>query len=126
MHRSKPFLVQALGDLGEEWQTVTLGDLQSFYRNPSRFFVEKRLEFRLPTDKDLLQEEEPFSIDGLEAFGFKQEILDSIFSRKPRSQLLAVWKGSGQLPPGPAGSLLANDLFSDAGPVAKRLQQRVG
>lgn len=122
----EPFLVQALGDLGEEWQTVTLGDLQSFYRNPSRFFVEKRLEFRLPTDKDLLQEEEPFSIDGLEAFGFKQEILDSIFSRKPRSQLLAVWKGSGQLPPGPAGSLLANDLFSDAGPVAKRLQQRVG
>jgi exodeoxyribonuclease V gamma subunit len=121
-----PFLVQALADLGEEWKTVTLRDLQSFYRNPSRYFIEKRLEFRLPTDKDLLQEEEPFSVDGLEAFTCKQEILDSLFSRKPRSQLLAVWKGSGQLPPGPAGGLLANDLFSGAGPVAKRLQERIG
>ena len=74
----EPFLVQTLGGLGEEWKTVTLKDLQFFYRNPSRFFVEKRLEFRLPTDKDLLQEEEPFSVDGLDAFAFKQEILDFI------------------------------------------------
>jgi exodeoxyribonuclease V gamma subunit len=122
----EPFLVQTLGGLGEEWKTVTLRDLQFFYRNPSRFFVEKRLEFRLPTDKDLLQEEEPFSVDGLDAFAFKQEILDSFFSRKSRSQLLAVWKGSGQLPPGPAGGLLANDMFSEAGPVAKRLQEQIG
>ncbi len=123
---AKPFLVQALGVPGEEWKSVTLRDLQSFYRNPSRFFVEKRLEFRLPTDHDLLQEEEPFSVGGLEAFACKQEILEASLSGKLRAQLLAVWKGAGQLPPGPAAGLLANDLFAEVGPLAKRLQERIG
>ena len=66
----------------------------------------------MPKDEDLLQEEEPFSVDGLEAYNCKQEVLDAIFNKKSSAQLLAVWKGSGQLPPGPAGALLANDLFS--------------
>jgi exodeoxyribonuclease V gamma subunit len=111
---------------GDEWKTVTLKNLQSFYHNPCRFFVEKRLEFKLPEDTDLLQEEEPFSVDGLEAYHCKQEVLDAIFDKKSRSQLLAVWKGSGQLPPGPAGSLVANDLFAKARPVETKIQKAIG
>jgi exodeoxyribonuclease V gamma subunit len=117
---AESFLSLPLDGAGDEWKIVTLKNLQSFYRNPSCFFVQKRLEFRLPEDKDLLQEEEPFSVDGLEAYHCKQEILDAIFNKKSAAQLLAVWKGSGQLPPGPAAALLANDLFCDTGPVAKK------
>jgi exodeoxyribonuclease V gamma subunit len=123
---AEPFLREPLNKMGEEVKAVTLGELQFFYRNPSRFFVEKRLEFRLPEDQDLLQEEEPFGVGGLEAFNFKQQILDSIFDQKPKSRLMSVWKGSGQLPPGPAGNLMANDMFSEAGPMADRLRDRVG
>jgi exodeoxyribonuclease V gamma subunit len=123
---AEAFLRESLAEPSEEFKTVTLRDLQFFYRNASRFFVEKRLEFRLPEDQDLLQEEEPFSVGGLEAFNLKQQILDSIFDQKPKSRLVSVWKGSGLLPPGPAGHLMANDLFSETGPIAKCLRERIG
>jgi len=122
----EPFLSLPLDVAGDEWKAVTLKNLQSFYHNPCRFFVEKRLEFKLPEDGDLLQEEEPFSVDGLEAYRCKQEVLDAIFDKKSRSQLLAVWKGSGQLPPGPAGALVANDLFAKARPVETNIQKAIG
>jgi len=123
---AEAFLREPLAEPGEEFKAVTLRDLQFFFRNPSRFFVEKRLEFRLPEDRDLLQEEEPFSVGGLEAFNLKQQILDSFFDQKPISRLVSVWKGSGLLPPGPAGGLMANDLFSKTGPLAERLLERLG
>ena len=123
---AEPFLPEPLAGVGEEWKTVTLRDLQSFFRNPSRFFVERRLEFKLPEDKELLQEEEPFSLDALEAYHCKQDVLESLFTRKPRLALLAAWKGSGLLPPGPAGTLLANRAFAAANPVLRRVMETVG
>jgi exodeoxyribonuclease V gamma subunit len=123
---AETFLAQPLTDIGEEWKTASLRNLQWFFRNPSRFFVEKRLEFRLPEDKELLQEEEPFSLDGLEAFQCKQEILESLFTQRSRSSLIAAWKGSGQLPPGPTGALVANGVFAAVDPLFRRVQARIG
>jgi len=50
-------------------------------------------------DKDLLQEESPFR-GRAGSVHLQAGNPDSIFSKKPKSQLLAVWKGSGSVPPG--------------------------
>ena len=120
------FLKMPLARPGPEWETVALKDLQAFFRNPAKFFVEKRLEFRLPEDDEALSDDEPFGVEGLAAYQCKQDILDALFTAKPRAQLIAQWRGNGALPPGEAGALFANGLFAKTAPLAERVRRRVG
>ena len=123
---AKPFLTQPLAVPDADWKNVPLKDLQSFFQNPAKFFVQRRLDFRLPEDKELLSDEEPFSVDALDAFNFKQEIIEAFFDKRPPEGLLAAWQGGGQLPPGATGILMANDLLAKAQPLIESLRQRVG
>jgi exodeoxyribonuclease V gamma subunit len=119
-------LAKPLGPPDAEWKTVSLKDLQRFFQNPAKFFVERRLELRLPEEKDFLSDEEPFSVDGLDAFRFKQEIVEAFLNQRPADELLAAWKGGGRLPPGPTGALTANELLAETQPLIESLRQRLG
>ncbi|HEY5345927.1 MAG TPA: exodeoxyribonuclease V subunit gamma [Verrucomicrobiae bacterium] len=123
---AKPFLAQPLAAPDAEWKNVSLKDLQNFFQNPARFFVQRRLDFRLPEDKELLSDEEPFAVDALDAFNFKQEIVEAFLDKRPPEKLLAAWQAGGQLPPGATGILLTNDLFAKAQPLIESLRQRIG
>ena len=123
---TKPFLTQPLAPPDAEWKTVSLKDLQQFFQNPAKFFVQRRLEFRLPEDRELLSDEEPFSVAGLDAFNFKQEIVEAFLNRQPPEKVLAAWQGGGQLPPGATGILEANELFAETQPLLESLRQRLG
>ncbi len=122
----KPFLSEPLALPDGDWKIVSLTDLQRFFQNPSKYFIERRLEFRLPDDHEILSDEEPFSVDGLDAFKFKQEIIEASIEQRPPQKLLAAWQGSGQLPPGATGKVVANDLFAKTRPIIESLRQHVG
>ena len=123
---TKPFLTQPLAAPDAEWKTVSLRDLQNFFHNPAKFFVQRRLEFRLPEDHELLSDEEPFFVDGLDAYSFKQEIVEAFLNRQPPEKVLSAWHGGGRLPPGATGILLANDLAAKTRPLIEQLRQRIG
>ena len=123
---AQPFLVQPLGSPDADWKTVSLKDLQSFFLNPAKFFVRRRLEFRLPEEDEFVSDEEPFSLDGLDAYNFKQEIMEAVMDRRPPEKLVSLWQGNGRLPPGPTGLLEANNLFVKTQPLIGRLRQRIG
>jgi exodeoxyribonuclease V gamma subunit len=123
---AKPFLTQPLAAPDADSKIVSIKDLQSFFQNPAKYFVQRRLDFRLPEDKELLSDEEPFSVDGLNAFNFKQEIVEAFLDKRPLDKLLAAWQGGGQLPPGATGILAANDLLAKTQPLIKSLRQRIG
>jgi exodeoxyribonuclease V gamma subunit len=123
---ARPFLESPLAAPDAEWKTVSLADLQKFFNNPAKFFVQRRLEFRLPDDREILSDEEPFSVGGLDAYNFKQEIVEAFLDRRPTAKLLAAWQGGGQLPPGATGAVAANDLFAKTQPLIESLRQHVG
>ncbi len=123
---TEPFLTQPLAAPNAEWKNVSIKDLQIFFQNPAKFFVQRRLEFRLPEAEALLSDEEPFSVGGLAAFNFKQEIVEAFLDKCPLEKLLAAWQGGGQLPPGATGILLANDLVAKTQPLIESLRQRLG
>ena len=122
----EPFLAKPLAAPDAEWKTVSIKDLQRFFQNPAKNFVERRLEFRLAKDNEILSDEEPFSMDGLDAFLFKQEIVEAFLDQRPAEELLPAWKGGGRLPPGPTGALEANELFAETQPLIESLRQRLG
>ncbi len=121
-----PFLTEAMPEAGPELRTVTLKDLQSFYRNPSRFFVTKRLEYRLPEDKDVMENEEPFALDALESFKLKQTAVDLLLERKATPAQVSLWKAQGEVPPAAAGTILGNDIITGVMPLARKVQGRIG
>lgn len=120
------FLATPLPELGEEWNPLALKDLQSFFRNPAKFFVNHRLEFKLPEDKELLQDEEPFELNKLQEFQRKQEALESALDGRNQPNLLPLWKGRGQLPPGAVGTILGNDLIAATGPMLEKIKRVIG
>ena len=122
----KPFLTQPLAAPDADAKIVSIKDLQSFFQNPAKFFVQRRLDFRLPDDEELVSDEEPFSVGGLDAFNFKQEIVEAFLDRRSPEKLLAAWQCGGQMPPGAPGILAANDLLAKTEPLIESLRQRTG
>ncbi len=121
----EPFVTAPLVVTLDQPKIITLRDLQWFFKNPSRVFVEKRLEFRLPEETEQLLDEEPFSLDGLATYYCKQDVLDGYFAKRERESLVSQWRGAGRLPPGPSGASIAAGIFAAANPVLERVKAKL-
>ena len=123
-----PFLEKPLPEAAPELRTVTLKNLQSCYRNPSRFFVTKRLEYRLPEDKDMMEDQEPFALDALAAFKLKQTAVDLLLEKAEsrKQKVVSLWKAQGEVPPAAAGTILGNDIITGVMPLVRKVQGHLG
>ncbi len=83
------FLVTEIAPPSAEWRDVPLPKLLRFFDNPARFLLENRLGIRLEDIATPLEEREPFSVEGLDSYGLKQEILET----------LSEWRGRAGFPP---------------------------
>ncbi len=70
-----PFITDPLPQIEESNRSVELRELIDFWKNPSRYFVRKRLGLSLWESDDCLSDNEPFELDHLERYRIKQELL---------------------------------------------------
>jgi len=99
--------------LPPEWgkeQGLELAELLRFYRQPARYFLNRRLKVWFELNEANIEESEPFELDGLQHYQLKDLLLDAHLAqgdsavRRERLQL------TGLLPQGWFGSLLLEDL----------------
>ncbi|WP_421189575.1 exodeoxyribonuclease V subunit gamma [Aeromonas enteropelogenes] len=118
--------------LPPEWgkeQGLELAELLRFYRQPAKYFLNRRLKVWFELDEAEIEDSEPFELDGLQHYQLKALLLDahlaegespersdSVSTRRQRLQL------SGLLPQGWFGSLLLDDLDAEMGKLADRLR----
>ncbi|WP_421179611.1 exodeoxyribonuclease V subunit gamma [Aeromonas enteropelogenes] len=118
--------------LPPEWgkeQGLELAELLRFYRQPAKYFLNRRLKVWFELDEAEIEDSEPFELDGLQHYQLKALLLDahlaqgespersdSVSTRRQRLQL------SGLLPQGWFGSLLLDDLGAEMGKLAARLR----
>ncbi|MFS0884690.1 exodeoxyribonuclease V subunit gamma [Aeromicrobium sp. 179-A 4D2 NHS] len=103
-----PFLAADLPR--EEPRDVRLDELVQFVQNPVKAFWRQRLDVALPGDEDLLDEDLPITLDGLERWKIGQRLLDAAVRGVPADDAwAAVWR-SGMLPPGRLGAALGSDV----------------
>ena len=105
-----PFITEMLPDLDDVWKQITLDDLSRFYSNPAKFLLNRRLGIRLDEGPPILEEREPFDIEGLERYLFEEQLLARRMSGKGLEDFSVVAKASGQLPPGTVGTCRYGDL----------------
>ncbi|MBL0608478.1 exodeoxyribonuclease V subunit gamma [Aeromonas caviae] len=115
--------------LPAEWgreQGLELAELLRFYRQPARYFLNRRLKVWFELEEATIEDSEPFELDGLQHYQLKALLLDSHLTegeseaRRHRLQL------SGLLPQGWFGSLLLEEIDGEMGKLAARLRPWTG
>jgi exodeoxyribonuclease V gamma subunit len=119
----REFIGEALPPPPAFMRDVSLGALFSFYANPAAYLLRHRLGIRLEGPAPPLEEREAFAIDGLDAYGLKQEILERTVAGKDVAELLTVAKARGQLPPARHGELLFAKLVAEAAELAAAVEK---
>jgi exodeoxyribonuclease V gamma subunit len=107
---ARPFISKALRAPEEEWKTVDLADLCSFFTNPARFLLNRRLGIDLEDKTSILEERESFEMRGLEKYRFEQSLVERRFAGQDLADLLPSAKASGLLPHGTVGDCLYGQL----------------
>jgi exodeoxyribonuclease V gamma subunit len=91
---------------------VELRELIDFWKNPSKYFVRKRLGLSLWEREDCLSDFEPFDLDHLERYRIKEELLaDELETGELSSP--EVFQARGILPAGTVGELHLRSMKSE-------------
>jgi exodeoxyribonuclease V gamma subunit len=108
----RAFVCRPIGEPENEWRTVEIATLISFFRNPVQFFVRKRLGITLSASAGILEEREPFNLDSLAQYHIEQDLLGKALAGLDLEPELPLIRASGQLPHGHCGAAVSRELLS--------------
>jgi len=101
-----PFFASRLAPAGDDWRTVSLHQLLAFYRNPSRYLLERRLAIALPETPEELDDDEPFGRDWRTHWTISDRLLAQLRSGATATALRATARAGVEYPPGALGNVL--------------------
>jgi len=119
------WVVHPLPEPPEELRTLSLGDLERFFRNPSAYFLRARLGVRFDGPAAGLDDTEPLEPQALSRYGVAQEILDRLAAGEEPGDALARARAQGRLPPGTAGPVAFHDAEALARGVWEAARDRM-
>lgn len=111
--------------LPPEWgreQGLELAELLRFYRQPARYFLNRRLKVWFELEEAAIEDSEPFELDGLQHYQLKALLLDAHLTEGDSEIRRERLRLTGLLPQGWFGSLLLEDLDGEMGKLAARLR----
>ncbi|WP_017410789.1 exodeoxyribonuclease V subunit gamma [Aeromonas hydrophila] len=111
--------------LPPEWgkeQGLELAELLRFYRQPARYFLNRRLKVWFELNEANIEESEPFELDGLQHYQLKDLLLAAHLAEGDSAMRRERLQLTGLLPQGWFGSLLLEDLDEQMGKLADRLR----
>ncbi|QYJ73709.1 exodeoxyribonuclease V subunit gamma [Shewanella sp. FJAT-52076] len=129
----KPFIDAALDEVDEDEQKMLeLASLIRFYRDPARFFCQRRLRLDLSHRLDALDDSEPFDVDALGRYQLQDKMLNAALEADEVRQQQAVdtlcdrLAGAGALPMAPFDKLLFTSYQRDLAPILDRCRFIMG
>jgi len=114
-----------LHDLPLEWKHIDIKDLCSFFNNPARFLLEKRLGIYLYESAVVTDEKEDFSLGHLEKYLLDQELVTNRLSGSDLKEFLSIKKASGQLPHGNVGEFVYSEMSLDAEAFVRKIENKL-
>ncbi len=100
------FFQQPLAVPGAEWRQVTLEQLTRFFRNPSRYLLERRLGIALARAADELQDDEPFVPDFRARTLLAARLLPHLLQGLEPARLRTLARAGAEYPAGRLGERL--------------------
>jgi exodeoxyribonuclease V gamma subunit len=99
----EPLITSPIALPEEEYRSVDIDRLCSFFANPAKFLLAQRLQMRLDSRDFTLEDREAFSVEGLDRYLMEQEMLERVLSSRSVEDYLPVLRAAGRLPHGTVG-----------------------
>jgi exodeoxyribonuclease V gamma subunit len=114
------FIHNELPEPEEQWRTVQVEALRSFFTNPAKFLVNRRLQIQLEEGDAILEETESFDVKGLEKYLLEQELVEKRLGGRDLRDFLSPTRASGRLPHGTVGECIYKLLSRNIEGFAQR------
>jgi exodeoxyribonuclease V gamma subunit len=128
-HFFHPLAQDVLNEIPETFKQPNLEEISTFFRSPCQYFLNKRLNvsFDPIQERNQLQDNEPFALDGLEEFQIKQDLLEHCYlqTRCSTTDLKAKTRAAGILPVGVWGERTYQDISAMIAPLGEHIQNRI-
>jgi exodeoxyribonuclease V gamma subunit len=95
--------IQPLAPL--EFTTLTLEQLQRFWRHPVRAFFQMRLQVNFRSEESDIPDTEPFTLEGLTRYQLNQQLLNTLIEQQEPEPMYRRYRAAGELPYGPFGEI---------------------
>ncbi|RKZ96658.1 MAG: exodeoxyribonuclease V subunit gamma [Gammaproteobacteria bacterium] len=112
---------QALPEAEDSWKQVSITQLSKFFRHPARYLCQERLGLWLEIGEDQLETREPFTLDGLQAWQLREQLLHYRLQDKDLSEALPLIQATGVLPQGSVGNYEFNDQLDKVEAFSEKL-----
>ena len=97
--------------LPEAWgEQLELAELLRFYRQPARYFLNRRLKVWFEPLEASVEEREPFALDALQHYQLKSTLLNAFLQEEEIGERRQRLQLAGQLPQGWFGELLMDEV----------------
>jgi exodeoxyribonuclease V gamma subunit len=106
----KPFVSGILPWPEDESKTVSLDDLCRFYKNPAKYFINRRFGMFFEVGAATLEDAEPFDIQALDKYVLDQALVERRFSGKSLIEYEDLIRAAGRLPHGAVGTCLYENM----------------
>ncbi|MEY4547647.1 MAG: exodeoxyribonuclease gamma subunit, partial [Pseudomonadota bacterium] len=101
---------------------LALAELVRFYRNPTAYLLQRRLELFLRDSQEGLADREPLELSGLESYSVGQGLLELCLRGMPLGQAKELVQARGSLPLGAPGELDFVEIAGCATTIAALVQ----
>ena len=121
----EPFIETPLPPHEEDGlKCITINDLCSFFVHPVKYFLKKRLGIIPEEARSLINDIEPFSVDGLDRYQLEQELLNKRLSGDSIAEQYSTIQATGILPYGHFALCTYNQLCENIDNFASSLVQK--
>lgn len=103
-------------------ETLELTQLTSFFKQPIRYYLQHKLQVNFQSDEELIEDEEPFSLTGLDNYIVRDQLLHHALLERDIDEFSEYLSASGLLPLGVAGHKNLSKNVFDATQLAQKVQ----
>jgi exodeoxyribonuclease V gamma subunit len=118
----EPFLTAGLPEPDETWRKVDLNGLCTFFSNPTKFLLNRRLGMYPEEGFSLTEEREPFEVQTLERYLLEESMLRRRLQGRALKDDFLFAVASGRLPHGTVGQCVYEDLSPGVEHFAQELR----
>jgi len=123
INETRPFIGDLPPRATEQPCNIELGELISFWKNPSSYFVRRRLGLNLRDRGFCLDDDEPFVPTSLEMYPLKQELLTQELDGETLP--FELFEARGLLPSGFVGRLSLDAMRTEIRKMAANVRRRI-
>lgn len=115
------WFAKPLPEADDSWRFISLHQLISFFSHPAKFLAQQRLGINFENEDATLEIREPFTLNGLEAWSIRQQMLDGRLAALEKSQIQPVIQATGVLPQGHFAELLFDQQLQTVDDFTEKL-----